>query len=160
MCTNDHLHSLRDTPVKRVDPMFRLQYRTYLVEGLDRYGEYGVCFRTVTLYGTSEAVCEHGPIYPVSVESDEVPNDISLSQNYPNPFNPSTTVTYTLDRTGPVEISVYDLSGRIVSTLVDGVRPAGNHEAWFSADDLPTGSYIYRLQAGTETLTRTMTLIR
>ena len=105
------------------------------------------------------------PLYPaVDIpsfpHSEELPADFTLHQNYPNPFNPSTTVTYTLDRSGPVELSVYDLLGRTVSTLVDGVQLAGNHEVRFNADDLPTGTYIYRLRAGAETLTRTMILVR
>ena len=96
----------------------------------------------------------------VSIESDELPEKLTLAPNYPNPFNPSTTVTYTLARSGPVELSVYDLTGRVVSSLVDGVQPAGHHEVRFDADGLPTGTYIYRLRAGAETLTRTMTLVR
>ena len=107
----------------------------------------------------------NAPLYPVAdiptfAHSEELPTDFTLHQNYPNPFNPSTRITYTLDRAGPVDMTVYDLTGRIVSTLVDDVQPAGNHEARFSAADLPTGTYIYRLRAGTETLARTMTLIR
>ena len=103
--------------------------------------------------------------YPVeavntSISHRELPSKVSLSQNYPNPFNPSTTVTYTLDRAGSVELSVYDLAGRVVSSLVDGVQPTGNHEVRFNADGLPTGTYVYRLRAGAETLTRTMTLVR
>lgn len=103
-----------------------------------------------------------GTSIPVSNEreQDELPESVSLSHNYPNPFNPSTSVTYKLDRSGPVEIAVYDLTGRIVETLVDAVQPAGSHEVRFDADGLPTGTYLYRLRAGTETLTRTMTLVR
>ena len=95
-----------------------------------------------------------------SVENGELPSGVSLGQNYPNPFNPSTTVTYTLDRPSPTELSVYDLTGRIVSTLVDGVQPAGNHEVRFSAADLPTGTYVYRLEVNGQSITRTMTLVR
>lgn len=90
----------------------------------------------------------------------EIPVTLALSQNYPNPFNPSTNVTYTLDRPGPVEMSVYDLTGRVVSTLVDGIQPAGHHEVRFDADGLPAGTYLYRLRADGRTITRTMTLVR
>lgn len=96
----------------------------------------------------------------VASAEDEVPLTFALAQNYPNPFNPSTTITYALDRSGPVELSVYDLLGRVVQTLVDGVQPAGRHEVRFDAGDLPTGTYAYRLRAGAETRTRTMVLTR
>ena len=98
-------------------------------------------------------------IVPTAIEV-EIPVTLALSQNYPNPFNPSTNVTYTLDRPGPVEMSVYDLTGRIVSTLVDGIQPAGLHEVRFDADGLPAGTYLYRLRADGRTITRTMTLVR
>ncbi len=98
---------------------------------------------------------------PVSADDPgELPSGVKLAQNYPNPFNPSTTVTYALDRAGSVEMSVYDMTGRIVQTLVDGMRPAGNHEVRFDAGGLPTGTYLYRLRVGTETLTETMTFVR
>ena len=97
---------------------------------------------------------------PVFVQDNELPSGVSLSQNYPNPFNPSTTVTYTLDRAGPIRLTVYDLIGRIVSSLADGIQPAGHHEARFDATDLPTGTYIYRLEVNGQSITRTMTLIR
>ncbi len=105
------------------------------------------------------------PLYPTAdipsfADSDELPVDVTLSQNYPNPFNPATTVTYTLDRAGPIRLTVYDMTGRRVSTLVDGVRPAGHHEVRFSADGLPTGTYVYRLEVNGQPITRTMTLIR
>ena len=100
------------------------------------------------------------PISFVSIESKDGPEEVSLIQNYPNPFNPVTTVTYTLDRSGPVDLTVYDLTGRLVSVLVDGVHPPGRHAVQFDATGLPTGTYVYRLRAGTETLTRIMTLVR
>ena len=103
--------------------------------------------------------------YPVeavntSISHRELPSKVSLSQNYPNPFNPSTTVTYTLDRSGPVQLTVYDLTGRLVSVLADGVQPAGRYAVRFDANDLSAGTYIYRFTAGAKTLTRTMTLLR
>ena len=134
--------------------------RKYLVTGLDSSSEYSFCLRAVNELGPGNEICNLSAITPVFTESDELPNGISLSQNYPNPLNPSTTITYTLDRPSPVQLSVYDLTGRVVSTLVDRVQPAGYHEVRFSTDDLPTGTYIYRLRAGAETLTRTMTLMR
>ena len=96
---------------------------------------------------------------PTSIEV-EIPATLALSQNYPNPFNPSTTITYTLDRPGPVEMTVFNLTGRIVSILVDGMQPAGHYEVRFDADGLPAGMYLYHLRADGHTITRAMTLVR
>ena len=60
----------------------------------------------------------------------------------------------------PVRLAVYDMTGKTVAVLVDGLRTVGQHTVRFNADGLPTGTYVYRLTAGAETLTRTMTLVR
>ena len=95
-----------------------------------------------------------------SAESEELPAEVMLLGNYPNPFNPETTIRYALPERSPVRLSVYDLAGREVAALVDGVQPAGEHAARFDGSDLPSGSYVYRLQVGEEVETRTMTLVK
>ena len=113
------------------------------------------CFDRIALWSSAQWID-----VPTSISNHALPTDVVLAQNYPNPFNPNTAITYTLDRSGPVQLDVYDLTGRIVSTLVDGVQPAGRYEIRFSAEDLPSGTYVYRLQTGAEVLTRAMTLLR
>ncbi|MEM6645891.1 MAG: T9SS type A sorting domain-containing protein, partial [Bacteroidota bacterium] len=81
-------------------------------------------------------------------------------QNYPNPFNPSTNIGFTVPQASPVSLVVYDLLGRPVQTLVDGTVAAGAHEVVFEAGNLPSGTYVYRLQAGGQTLTRTLVLMK
>ena len=83
-----------------------------------------------------------------------------LSQNYPNPFNPSTQIAYTLPAAAEVELSVYNLAGQLVSTLVAGRQSAGTHEVSFAADNLPSGVYFYRLHSGAVELTQKMILLR
>ena len=97
-----------------------------------------------------------------SIESPEgeLPDAFALGQNYPNPFNPSTAIEYELPAPQHVRLEVFDASGRSVGVLVDGIRPAGTHSVRFDADNLPSGLYVYRLQANGETLTRKMTLLR
>ena len=94
--------------------------------------------------------------------ANELPETAALAQNYPNPFNPSTEITWRLEESGHVRLDVFDMTGRRVATLVDGVLPQGEHAAQFNAEGLSTGSYVYRLMLGNgaRTLTRTMTLIR
>ena len=77
-----------------------------------------------------------------------IPDTIQLYQNYPNPFNPSTTIKFYLPRSEHVNISVYNIAGQAIETLVDGEVPAGQHELRWSASPLASGVYIYRLQAG------------
>ncbi|MBU1881198.1 S8 family peptidase [bacterium] len=79
---------------------------------------------------------------------EPVANVYSLAQNYPNPFNPTTTLNFALTEAGNVNLSVYDVNGRLVSTLVNGYRNVGSHDVTFDASGLPSGVYIYRLNAG------------
>ena len=98
----------------------------------------------------------------VSAEADgqELPDAFALGQNYPNPFNPSTAIEYALPEAAHVLIEVFDATGRSAGVLVDGVRPAGRHSARFDAGSLPSGLYVYRMQAGGQTMVRKMTLVR
>ncbi|MDG5766320.1 T9SS type A sorting domain-containing protein [Balneolales bacterium ANBcel1] len=89
-----------------------------------------------------------------------LPSETALSQNYPNPFNPVTVIRYELAESGPVSLTVYDLLGRRVSTLVGETRQAGRHQVSFDASGLSSGIYMYRLEAGGITLTRQMTVVK
>ncbi|MDH7515103.1 MAG: HYR domain-containing protein [Bacteroidota bacterium] len=92
--------------------------------------------------------------------SAAVADGYSLEQNYPNPFNPSTTISYALPEETFVRIRVLDSYGRRVRSLVDAVKPAGSHRVEFDGSDLPSGIYIYRLEAGDRRISRTMTLLK
>lgn len=78
----------------------------------------------------------------------EAPDRLFLSASHPNPFNPSTTLSFTLLVAEVTSLKVFNVSGREVATLVDGWREAGTHEVTFDGSNLPSGVYIYRLQAG------------
>ena len=96
---------------------------------------------------------------PTLIES--TPADFILSQNYPNPFNPKTTISYQLDKPGMVNIVIYDLLGRKVSTLVDEMNIPGNHSVIWNAEGFASGMYFYRLNlGGSKVLTRKMLLLR
>ena len=102
------------------------------------------------------------PPLPVSTSAKdgEVPTEVTLGQNHPNPFNPETTIRYALPQGAEVRLAVYDLLGQEVGVLVDGFQPAGQHRVRFDGGDLPSGSYVYRLQVGEEVVARTMTLVK
>lgn len=83
-----------------------------------------------------------------------------LAQNRPNPFNPITTISFSLPSDSPATLIVYDMSGRVIRTLVDRKLEAGSHQVEFDAADLPSGVYLYRLEAGPQTDTRRMVLLK
>jgi hypothetical protein len=89
-----------------------------------------------------------------------VPNRIELHPCYPNPFNPTTTISFDLSHTIRARVTVYDVMGREVSTVVDEVMNAGEHTVEFDGSVLPSGIYFARLTVGSQMMTRKMVLLR
>ncbi|MHB1687442.1 MAG: T9SS type A sorting domain-containing protein [Ignavibacteriaceae bacterium] len=83
-----------------------------------------------------------------------------LSQNYPNPFNPSTNISFSIPKESKVVLKVYNMLGQKVATLVNQTMAGGNYRYEFNADNLSSGIYIYRLQAGDFMFTKKMTLLK
>lgn len=83
-----------------------------------------------------------------------------LHQNYPNPFNPSTVISYQLAESSNVTLKVFDMLGREVAVLEDGLKTAGSHAVSFNASALSSGMYIYRIEAGSFVEARKMMLIK
>ena len=99
------------------------------------------------------------------IVTEEMPTTYSLSQNYPNPFNPSTVIEFTVPHRSHVELSVYNLLGQRVVTLVDEPMSQGTYRTvWYGRDEsghyVATGIYFYRLLAGDFTETRKMVLLK
>jgi hypothetical protein len=84
----------------------------------------------------------------------------SLMQNYPNPFNPTTLISYSLPEASHVKLMVYNTLGQSVKLLEDGFKNAGKHDIHFSARELPSGVYFYKLQATDFTETKKMFLLK
>ncbi len=92
--------------------------------------------------------------------SSITPSVFDLKQNYPNPFNPSTTIEYAVPQKSYVKLSVFNLLGKEVATLVDGIKEKGVYRYYFDASNLPAGVYFYKLEAEQSVLTRKMILIK
>jgi hypothetical protein len=100
--------------------------------------------------GTSTAVPDQGVLVTA----------FSLKQNYPNPFNPVTTITYQVPKNSAVSLTVYDLLGREVASLVNETQTPGQYTVQFNATRLSSGVYLYRLNAGGFSETKKLTLVK
>lgn len=93
-------------------------------------------------------------------ESSEIPNGIVLHQNYPNPFNPVTTIQFALVEPADVKLSIYDINGRLITTVLQNRLNQGSHSVQFNASALASGTYIYELRANNQVVSKKMTLIK
>jgi hypothetical protein len=95
-----------------------------------------------------------------SVDNNALPLIFFLSQNYPNPFNPRTTIVYKLTTNDEVDLSIYDISGKKVVTLVKGHLNAGVYETVWNAAGFPSGIYFARLSCGEKSVSIKMVLLK
>ncbi|MFZ4620284.1 MAG: sugar-binding protein [Bacteroidota bacterium] len=89
-----------------------------------------------------------------------VPESYSLDQNFPNPFNPTTSINYRLAKSGLVSLKVYDVLGREVATLVNGVQDAGVHNVQLNGTKLASGMYLYKIESGSFSAVKKMMLLK
>jgi hypothetical protein len=97
---------------------------------------------------------------PSSIEDGVLPAETKLHQNYPNPFNPTTTIKFDLAKESVVKLNVYNYSGQLLSSLVDGQMNAGMHTVNFDASSLSAGVYYYTLEAGNSIMSNKMILVK
>ena len=109
----------------------------------------------------SMAMVANKPNSTTGIENENVvPNHFDLLQNYPNPFNPTTTISFALANTGFVNLTVFNITGEKVATLVHQEYQTGNYTVEFNANNLPSGIYLYRLSAGNFVSTKKMILMK
>lgn len=94
------------------------------------------------------------------IENIELSQDFKLLQNYPNPFNPVTKIGFQMNRDALVDLSIFDIRGKKISTIVNGKLNSGDPEYYFDGNELPAGAYFYRLKSDSYTLTKKMLLIK
>ncbi len=99
-------------------------------------------------------------ITDVETEEGYIPQTFSLEQNYPNPFNPSTRITFNLTEAGLTNISVYNLLGQKVATVINQELFAGRHTVDFDGSNLSSGVYYYKLESGKNVATQKMMLLK
>jgi hypothetical protein len=114
---------------------------------------------SITVTSPTISVSDVCPLTSTPSESS-VPLQFKLLQNYPNPFNSTTTIPFLLPQRTNVTLKVYDVFGREIATLINKEFDAGEHSIQFNANDLPTGVYFYRLQAGNFIEQKKMILIK
>jgi uncharacterized membrane protein len=97
----------------------------------------------------------------VNAESEpEIPARFAMETNYPNPFSGVTAIPFALPEASHVRLTIYDMYGRMVDEVPDGLRSAGRHEVIFDASSLASGTYLYRLEAGSFHASRRMVVVQ
>jgi flagellar hook assembly protein FlgD len=101
----------------------------------------------------------------LSVGEEILPNNYSLHQNYPNPFNPITMISYDLPEDAMVNVTIYDMMGRVVKTMVNSQQNAGFKSVQWNATNnegqpVSAGLYLYTIEAGKFSQTRKMVLLK
>jgi hypothetical protein len=130
-----------------------------------QYNDNGVTANTtydyrLIVHATDGSVTTYAPIASAEYSVSSLPTGYSLLQNYPNPFNPSTTIAFTLPEAANVRLTVFDVTGRTIATLMNGTQSAGLHSVNFDASRLAAGLYFYRLDAPNFSATRKLMLLK
>jgi predicted GH43/DUF377 family glycosyl hydrolase len=110
------------------------------------------------VWGTGYAT--DSSITDIETNDLSLPKNFKLSQNYPNPFNAQTKIAYSLNQRGDISIDIFDILGRKIETIVEGMKPAGNHQALWDAGDQASGVYFYKIKGDNLTETKKMILVK
>jgi photosystem II stability/assembly factor-like uncharacterized protein len=153
-------------PIATITDFVQYQLATYLDEDLPN-GDYNYCVTNV-YWGQYESLPSSVVNVNITSNQDEViiPAEVTaLTGNYPNPFNPNTTITYSVKNPSQVNISVYNLKGELVRTLVSESKTNGFYKTTWDGRDskgntVTSGVYLYRMQAGNYTSTKRMMLMK
>ncbi len=121
------------------------------VSGINLGGE--GAFSSVAHYTTGTTVNVDNAV-------SQIPKEFALMQNYPNPFNPTTTITYDIPKSAFVSLKIYDVLGRLVTTLVDGIQEANSYRLQWNPTGVSSGVYFYRIQARSQDGSKNFTSVK
>ncbi len=105
-------------------------------------------------------ISEDPPFVGINIINTEIPKAFSLSQNYPNPFNPTTNIKFAIPKAGSVKLTIFDMLGKEIETLVNEELHAGTYEYEWNGINLSSGVYFYKLTAGNSTETKKMLMVK
>jgi len=100
------------------------------------------------------------PATVTSVSDKFIPQQFTLEQNYPNPFNPTSTISYSIAKTGLVNVSIYNVLGTEIGVLVNEMKTPGNYKVVFDAKEFASGVYFYKLRTGEFSQIKKMILMK
>ncbi len=134
---------------------------TVKVEGIDLrlVDESGKNIKS-NLKSGEEVIINDETMKKLGVSTIEIPKEYVLEQNYPNPFNPSTTIQFSLPKQTQLKINLYNMLGEQVATVAHGMYESGYHKVTFNASNLPSGTYVYRLESVEFVQVKKMILIK
>ncbi len=139
--------------------LYDYTYALYVDRSGSVYAAGSVMF---TANNTNAAVVKYSQpmITNINNNNNLTAKEFSLEQNFPNPFNPSTTIKFNIPKEGNVKISVYDISGKLVSTLVNEFKNAGSYELKFDGSNLSSGVYFYKMETNGYSDIKRMMLVK
>ena len=116
----------------------------------------------ITLNNAVIETANYDTIPPIGIVpiGSSVPKVYALHQNYPNPFNPTTSIKFDMPKDGHLSLKVYDLLGKEVAVLFDGVKQAGYYEATFNGSNLASGVYLYKMESGDFTSVKRLVILK
>ena len=173
-----------DMAVSKVDPLGNLIYNKVIPftdqssydfssNAVNYTSDYGFIITGITNYPPTfhesnifvtktDSLCNAPLNVGISNNNTSIPDQIILYQNYPNPFNPVTKISYEITKSGLIQISVFDINGKLINVLVNEFIGSGKYEITFDSKDLnlPSGIYFYKIEAGDFKQVKKMMLIK
>lgn len=140
-----------------------IQHLGYIACGIERFDINGNL--AYVAQGSSFAIYDFSSMLPNEDETMPVPEPVTLKQNYPNPFNPETEISYTLAKSGKVNLSIYNTKGQLVKQIVSDKQKSGSYKVKWDGTDTnnrktASGVYFYRLETDSKSITKKCILMK